>query len=240
MLPEDFPPTAGSARDAAILAAARAGLLEVEWVPVTTSYGEHTAIFQVCRDGVKLGGVRLAGSATVCQQVADILGASLGTPRLNDEAWIQSTKIAVQTISPNTTDTPTMVQHSSMIDAAASGMTGLVMPVGKPWCLSKNLTTIKAALYGWQSEVKVPGVTLRPSPATPGVWVVQELSTAHNPGYVDYSSSIWLVARQCVVDGVARDLWDILRDPSLAPLASHEGALPFVRQPGVPVASAAA
>lgn len=236
MLPAGFPTSAGPARDAAILAAARGGQLEVSWSPVTMSFDDHTATFQVTADGVKLGGVRLAGSANLCQQVADILGASLATPRLLDEAWLQAgLQIPPQIVAPNTSDTSAMVKHSSLIDAAGGLTTsGLVMPVGKPWVLGKGVSEARAALYGWQSEHPIPGVVLRPSPATPGVWVIQALSYAHDPSYVDYSSSLWFVSRECVVDGVTRDLADVLRDASLAPLASHEGVLSNLRQPGVP------
>ena len=283
MLPAGFPTSAGPARDAAILAAARGGQLEVSWSPVATAFNDHTATFQVTADGVKLGGVRLAGSANLCQQVADILGASLATPRLLDEAWLQAgLQIPPQIVAPNTSDTSAMVKHSALVDAAGSlTSSGLVMPVGKPWVLGKGISETRAALYGWQSDPFVRGqsrlvdpsqrivgdsswlgdvtlsghgragalsetlcgrsvsdgvfgVVLRPSPATPGVWVIQALSYAHDPSYVDYSSSLWFVSRECIVDGVTRDLADVLRDASLAPLASHEGVLSNLRQPGVP------
>jgi len=240
----NFPANAGAARDAAILAAVHAGDTTYTWASIVMDHGQHTGTFQVFADGLKLGGVRLAGSARLCQQVADVLGACLPTPRILDEAWLQAyLKIPPQTIWPNTIDTATMVKHSAMIDVACAGVPdgSLVMPIGKPWCLCKDATPQKSALYGWQSVAPVPGVRdgknvpdIRvKSPATPGVFVIQGFSTAHNPDYVDYSSSIWLVSRSCVVDGVTRDLVDILRDPELAPLVSHEGVLVNVRQPGV-------
>ena len=197
-LPAGFPPLAGPARDAAILGFARTGDLACVWSPITVSVGEHTATFSVCQNGVSLGGVRLAASAALAQQVADVLQCSLGTPRLLDEAWLQATiQIPPAIVVPNTSDT------------AAS----------------------QAALYGWQSSSAISGVPLYKSPATPGVHVVQPLSTAHATDYVDYSSSLWFVSRDCTVDGADRDLWDVLRDPVLALLASHEGPLVNVRQP---------
>jgi hypothetical protein len=233
-LPSDFPSNAGPARDAAILAAVSAGQVEYTWSPVRTSYGDHTAVFQVFSDGLKLGGVRLAGSATLCQQVADSLNCCLATPRLLDEAWIQANVQIPPATLPVSADTATMVLHSTTIDGyagAASGAQGLVMPIGKPWVLAKGSTSDRASLYGWQSSRPVGNVKLYSSPATPGVRVIQPLSQAHAPDYVDYSSSIWLVSRNCTVDGILRDLTEVLRDASLAPLASHEGALVNVRQP---------
>jgi hypothetical protein len=231
-LPSGFPPSAGPARDSAIAGFARSGDLEVVWAPINVSVGEHTATFRVCQDGVKLGGVRLAGSAALAQEVADILQCSLGTPRLLDESWLQATvQVPPAIITPNSSDTSAMVTHSEKIDGYAGGSGALTMPIGKPWVLSRAATEARAALYGWQSAVAISGVPLYNSPATPGVRVVQPLSTAHAPDYVDYSSSLWFVSRDCTVDGADRDLWDILKDPTLALLCSHEGALVNVRQP---------
>jgi hypothetical protein len=235
-LPDLFPSGAGPLRDAAILAAVRAGTIEYAWSAVTTSYGSHSATFQVFSDGLKLGGVRLTGSASLCQQVADLLNCCLPTPRLLDEAWLQAgLRIPPAIISPNSSDTATLVRASEMIDAAGGSAAELVMPIGKPWVLAKAISQERACLYGWQSSTPIPGVPLYGSPATPGVKVVQPLSPAHAPDYVDYSSAIWLVSRNCTVDGDQKDLWAVLQDPALAPLCSHEGALSVVRQPGVPV-----
>ena len=234
-LPAGFPPLAGPARDAAILGFARTGDLACVWSPITVSVGEHTATFSVCQNGVSLGGVRLAASAALAQQVSDVLQCSLGTPRLLDEAWLQATiQIPPAIVVPNTSDTAAMVTHSEKVDGYAGSSGGsLTMPIGKPWVLAKAATASQAALYGWQSSSAISGVPLYKSPATPGVHVVQPLSTAHATDYVDYSSSLWFVSRDCTVDGADRDLWDILKDPVLALLASHEGPLVNVRQPGV-------
>ena len=240
-LPADFPAHAGAERDAAILAAVNDGEATYEWATIVTGYKDHTGSFNVFRDGLKLGGVRLAGSAQLCQQVADVLGACLPTPRILDEAWLQAAvQIPPATIYPNDNTTAMMVRHSAMIDAAvtAAGGTGLVMPVGKPWCLKKITPKGYAALYGWQSATPVPGVKDRQyvedirvrSPATPGVYVIQPFATPHFSTYVDYSSSIWLVSRTCVVDNVTRDLADVLKNAELAPLVSPEGILTNPRQ----------
>jgi hypothetical protein len=236
VLPSGFPSSAGPARDAAILAALSAGQCTWNWTPITSTYAGHTGTFYVMTSGLSLGGVRLAGSAFLCQTIADMLGACLTTPRLLDLAWLQGYQIPPQIVSPNTTSTASMVKESALVDAASAGAgSGLVAPIGKPWVLSRNITSSRAALYGWQSKVPVGLATLVASPATPGVKVIQPLSTAHDVHYVDYSSSVNLVRRACYVDNAPRDLYDVVQDPVLSALVSHEGALP-TRQPGVPVA----
>lgn len=237
-LPALFPAQDGLARNAAILASIVAGQASWSWSPITSTANGHTATFAVLTDGLKLGGVRLSGSAGLCQTVADLLGALLQTPRLNDLAWLQAdVQIPPATMWPNGTDTASMVKESALIDAAVAGRSGLVAPTGKPWALGKAMTVSRSLLYGWQSAKPIPGVPLYASPATPGVKVIQPLSNAHEVSYGDYSSLVNLVARPCLVDGVPHDLVDVLSDPELAPLASHEGVIP-TRQPGVPVTPA--
>ena len=237
MLADDFPQKAGPARDRAILDGVKNGAeLDVTWIPLAMTANGHTAVFQVTADGVKLSGVRVSGSARLCQQIADLLGACLQTPKLNDACYLQAAvRIPVLPLPPPPpTTTQGMVAESAAIDRAVGGRPGLVAPVGKPWVLSSKMTASRATLYGWQTDTPPPGVTLYPSPATPGVHVVQPLSTAHDPSYADYSSLACLVRRACVVDGNKADVRVVLGDPALSALLSHEGPVP-ARQPGVPV-----
>jgi hypothetical protein len=234
-LPPGFPAKAGPARDKAILDAVRSGQASWTWSPVTSQRDGHTLVMQVMTDGLKLGGVRLAGSANLCQTIADMLGACLQTARINDLAWQQAkVQIPPGNMWPNDTDTATLVRETDKLDGYIAGRTGLVAPVGKPWVLSKSMSAKRATLYGWQSATPIAGIPLYKSPATPGVQVIQPLSAAHDLNFCDYSSLANLVARQCTLDGQPDDLARILQDPSVAQLASHEGVIP-VRQPGASV-----
>jgi hypothetical protein len=229
----NLPNAPGPARDAAIVSAVQSGMVEASWWPIQNSFAGHTGQFTVFADALKLDGVRLSGSARLAQIVADLLGCLLITPRLSDLAWLQATvRIAPQPMYPVDASTAGMVRESQLMDAAIGGRQGLVAPIGKNWVLSGHATPARAVLYGWQSP------TADNNGVTPGIRVIQPVSTAHNPQYTDYSMLISLVQRACVVDGLPRDLADVVRDPALAGLASHEGALPFYRQPGVPVVAA--
>jgi hypothetical protein len=130
------------------------------------------------------------------------------------------------------------------MDAAIGGRDGLVAPIGKNWVLSNELIgakardgSVAAALYGWAVAPGFkppPGVDLHKG-TLPGIQNIQPLSTVHSAAnYTDYAMLTSLVRRDCVVDGVQRDLWDVLRDPVLSVLVSHEGPLRVLRQPGVP------
>jgi hypothetical protein len=243
-LPPSFPPQPGVAREKAILAALLpGGRASWSWSPIVIHGKDRTIVLQVLADGIKIDGVRMSGSATLAQQVADRLGALLHTPRINDLAWQYGSRIQPQIVWPTSASIAALVKGSALIDAAiqdlkavkpTGGPIGLVAPVGKPWVLSKAMTPQRATLYGWQLSAPIAGVPSHKSPATPGVMVIQPLSTAHSPAYEDYSSLINLVHRKCVVDGEPADLASVLQDPVLSWLVSHEGPVP-VRQPGVPI-----
>jgi hypothetical protein len=245
-LPPDFPLKAGPARDKAILDAVDGGLVTPRWTNITSSIPGHEATFQVLADGLSLGGVRLNGSATLLQKVADKLGASLMTPRLLDLAFLQATAVIPPLpMWPADDSTASMVKESQKMDAAIDALKGgkrtLVAPIGKNWVLSNALLRAKpghAALYGWAvaSEWRplIPKIPTYPG-TLPGIQNIQPLATPHDAQYTDYAMLMDLVRRQCVVDGQPMDLLTVLRNPELAPLASHEGALQVLRQPGVPV-----
>ena len=233
----DLPAQAGLLRDAAILVHVQAGDYELGWGTIQSQADGHQGQFRVFLDGLKIGGVRISASANVCQQIADLLGCTLLTPKLNDLCWLQAAiQIAPQTIYPPSDDTATMVKESQLIDAAIGNATGLVAPIGKPWCLSNFLVNRpgKACLYGWQSAQPIPNVPLHAG-VTSGVQLIQPISTVHAQTYTDYAMLVSLVSRNCIVDGASADLTAVMQDPMLSVLVSHEGPLKITRQPGVPM-----
>jgi hypothetical protein len=158
-------------REAYILNKVRNGEFFVEWVPIVADYNGHTAKLWVNADALKIDGVRVEVSATLQQQLCDVIpgGASMITPRIMDLMFSQ----AQVTLSPITrsappTDwvnnppnnpgadmktTPNMITQSLDIDRkliaqlgsveAASGK--LVSTVGKAWTLSNKLPGKKAS-----------------------------------------------------------------------------------------------
>ena len=237
------PPQPGPERDAWILDAVKAGEAEGQWAEIKVEAGGHTAIFTVLADGLKIGGVRINVSATLEQQIADVLGAVLLTPQLADLIWANR----VWTAKPHTGapdnqmgSTARMIEHSQAIDAdlAAQGYdgTGIVQTVGKHWVLVNAIANRpdKAANYGWHFLGSGSGYTPATSYTGPGVRVWQGVGTTHNPSHTDYSQICQLVARSCSVDGHDNfAIEDVMTNPDLAPLLTTEGALQLTRQPGV-------
>lgn len=239
-----LPPNAGPSRERALLGAVRAGnIAPLEWWGVRSSGNGHELVVFVTTDALRVGtaddSVRINASARTSQQIADVLGCLLPTTRICDLIWEQ----AVVRLTPciggagrDMSNTARMLAHHACVEGKAAGQTGLLEPVGKNWVLTNHLATHpgKAANYGWFSEAA-------PYKSRPGgrgphrLW--QPLGLVHDLEHVDYSQTVRLVHRTCVLDGVSRDLVDVLRDSTLAPLASDEGAMRVPRIPGVRVAS---
>jgi hypothetical protein len=115
------------------------------------------------------------------------------------------------------------LRHHARLEAELAGRTGLVA-AGKDWVLCRRLAPApgRAVNYRWPLARRGrPGVT-------PGVRVVQPLGLAHDVDdveHVDYSQFCRLVRRHCELDGSEVDFGDVLADPALASLPSHEGPL---------------
>jgi hypothetical protein len=227
---------------------------DVSFADVTSSIGSgdtaHTATFRVFADALKIDGVRINVSATLEQQIADALGCVLLTTKLADLTYAQRHAALTPLPMPIASTSAAMLKESSLIDAALAKAGGadpgqIVQTVGKHWVISNTLTTHpgKACNYGWMVPAATTspwqGVAVYPS-VTLTAKVIQQPSWAHDASHLDYSQTCVLAHRRCVVDGVDRDLLDVLRDPNLCALASTEGPITVVRQPGVTTACAPA
>lgn len=193
-----------------------------EWYPLQVG----PVRIWVFADALKVNHIRVAVTAQEAQEVADVLGALLPTPRIEDLTWQQ----AEVRIEPHPGDVvrKTAAQHSAEIDRDLGGRTGLVVTVGKSWVLTNSLRAGRAANYGWHGTAAP-----YPSVSIPGIKVWQPVGTEHNAAHRDYSQTLRLVRRACEVDGKDADLGAVLQDPELARHVSHEGPLRLLRQPGV-------
>lgn len=223
-----LPEAPGRARETAIVEAVRAGHVVVDWSPIEVRDDRHVLRFWVSSDVLRVGepcdSVRVAVACRTHRLIAEKLGCLLPTPRISDLVWLHAdVRLGVYTQRPG----PAMarktafLRHHEQLEAELAGRTGLVT-AGKDWVLCRRLATVpdRAANYGWHlMRGGRPGVT-------PGVHVVQPLGLAHDLDHVDYSQFCRFVRRRCELDGGEVDLGDVLADPALASLVSHEGALP--------------
>lgn len=238
------PPQAGPERDAWLLAQIQASRGEATLQEITVEANGHQGRFQVFAEPLRVGGVRINASAALQQQIADALGCVFLTPRLADLVFANRSVTLPPMPRPITSSTEAMLEQSKKVGAAVPpDAAGIVDTEGKYWVLVKSIfsdsarAARKAANYGWHFVgSNFQGITgeATVSPALlPGVRVIQGVGTVHNDQHTDYSQIVRLAMRSCLIDGQERDLADVLMDPELAPLVSHEGPLPGWRQPSV-------
>jgi len=248
------------------------GKAKFEWADVLSTHEDKELTISVFRDAMKFddipaltwdfkpipgndqiyNGVRLPASADQLQQIADVLGCMLLTPKVVDLIWLQ----AQLKFNPVINDGPpryNIVAISNINDVhdliqkkieGAGGDDGykLIACVGKYWVLCNALGQmvvvhgdLQAFNYGWP-DANAP--TSRRG-VTSGVKVWQNLAGAHNKLHWDPSQTIrlmfqWAWLKVGDADPVQIHLHDVASDPELAPLLHHEGELKVFRQSGVP------
>ena len=162
-------------------------------------------------------------SPQIGQRIADLVGASLPTPRMVDAVWA-SARHRLAPIRLETNELMSTVGYFEIHDRLVRAQRGLHgVPPGalvaghkKDVVLSATLSANpgKVAIYGWHRPDGRP---------------IQPLSTALSDTWVGYNHGVRLVARDILVDGTRRDLSDVLRDPDLAPLLSDDGVIAGAR-----------
>ncbi|MSO37439.1 MAG: hypothetical protein EXQ69_04220 [Acidimicrobiia bacterium] len=195
--------------------------------------------------------VRESAGAYACQLVADCLGGLLLTARLVElrhlAATVKLEPLVASLIKPSgTVGNVSAREASAAIDVAILRECGANNPrfvsnVGKHFVLDSKCSTMVSVNHGWL----VRDQPWRGTPATKAVsakgwFVLQNRGAAHTLGpssdQDDYSQTILLVAKTCVLDGVVVPTERLYREAELAYLVLHDGvALPWSRQPGVPL-----
>ena len=242
------------------------GKARFEWHELTLQMGSHTLFVEVFRDAMKFedipaltwdfkpvpgnigrfDGVRLPASAYQLQQIADLVGGMLMTPKIIDEIWLQSNIrfdciTSVGGIIVANADIHKLHQaiENKILDVELTSKDLLVSCVGKYWCLINDWrmnTRIHggwvACNYGWFAT-HASGPCLSPETQC---W--QRPGFRHNFYHWDPSQTIRLMNRKArLVDpaGVVTevDLHD-LADSQFAQMFNHDGFLTYLRQNGVP------
>jgi hypothetical protein len=234
MFPENLKDREKFITDQVVLGNFEANLVEV----VSTMDGKEVKLL-VMDDALKVNGVRVNVSATLEQQLADMFDASLPTAKVADMMYAVAARRANPCPQPISTTVAAMTKHSDMVEKQVSGKSGLAATVGKHWVLDKQIEvrSDRACNYGWHftgsSFQGINGFPAASNSAGAGAKVIQPNATAHDRFHSDYSQICQLVAQQCWVDGIEMRFSDVLKDPILGHLVSHQGPLKIDRHPGV-------
>jgi len=184
----------------------------------------HNVKMNVMPDYLAIGSdqdfVRIPMNPLTAQKIADQTGTVLPTSKIVDEIYNQAeVKLTPQPMPPIGTkmmSSQYYQQHQQLIDnqMKEKGVKIGVMIAGqkKDVVLSNKLEEKpdRVAIYGWHQGVGKP---------------IQPTSTVHENTYADYSHGVRLISNKVIVDGISRNLADVLKDPVLASLVSKEGPL---------------
>ena len=197
----------------------------------------------IANDDRKFNGVRLPASAYQLQQIADLLGCMLLTPKVIDLIWLQAelkfdavTRVMGQIVAnSNITDVHTEIEKNIEALGGDDG-SKLVSCVGKYWCLFNGTDKNRygkttACNYGWFRHDAIYNAV------TTGLKCWQGPGFRHNYSHFDPSQTIRLmhpIAKLIDTDGSEAhvDLREIAGLYHLAPLFNHSGRLTYLRQLG--------
>lgn len=190
---------------------------------------EHRVTFWVTPDYLAVGSdsdnLLIPLSAQTAQRIADLVGASLPTPRMVDAIWasadFRAEPIRLRPYELMKT-VPFFQRHDNLVKAQryvygvrpGDLVAGHKLDVVIASKLNEHPGAV--ALYGWHHS---------------SGQVIQPLYIGATDSFVTYSHGIRLVDRSVVVDGARRDLWDVLRDPELAQILNDDGV---IAQPSYP------
>ena len=176
-------------------------------------------IYQVMPDYLSVGSdrdfVRLDITPMTAQAIADAFHCSLPTTKMVDEIYLRAeVKLEPRPLTQDRESVLTFIQHNSIIEDQRKDkrLGALVAGHKKDVVITNRIyeRPHRVAIYGWH---KLDGTPIQP------------LTIVHVDWYVDYSHGIRLVKRSILVDGIPRDIRDVVRDPILSPLLSDEGPI---------------
>lgn len=189
----------------------------------------HTLEFWVTPDYLAVGSDTASFlvplSPQAAQRIADLVDASLPTPRMVDAKWASArNRLAPIRIGPN--EYITTVRYFERHDRLVQAQRRLIKVLPGEFVAGHKMDVVisaqlaekrgKVAFYGWHKPDGQP---------------IQPLFINRNDDWVAYNLGIRLVHRRILVDGVARDLLEVLSEPQLAPLLSNEGVIENPRYP---------
>lgn len=199
-------------------------------IALADEQGERGKLWVAC-DYLAVGSdedfIRMPMTSAAAQRLANVLDASLPTPRLVDLIYEQApAKLPPSYIDGGPTEgtLDDFIVHHEKLEARRkkAGFELGVLTAGhkKDIVLSARLAERddRVAIYGWHKR---------------GGEVIQPLSCKHSCRYADYSHGVRLVSQHLVLDGKPRRLSEVLADEGLADLLSDEGPLPVVSYPTV-------
>lgn len=164
---------------------------------------------------------RVPMTPMAAQLIADRLGFFLSTTKIADDVYRSAAvKLEPQPLTEERESLATFVHHHRLIEGQRQGRRGLIAGIKKDVVSTSRLFTTdrpdRLALYGWHQLDGKP---------------IQPLYTGHINHYVDYSHGFRLVWRDIKVGDQFMDFKEVLADPKLRPILTHEDDARYFEYP---------
>ncbi len=194
----------------------------------TVDAKSYEIIFYITADYLAIGSdldyLYIPMTPSMGQYLADQLHCSFPTKKIVDLIYTYAEiKLAPQPIPPSDsmTSVPVFRQHSDSIkqqifdlgidrsvDQLIAGHKKDIIISNKIY--QANDSSGRVVIYGWHLSEKHP---------------IQPVYNGHIASYADYSHGVRLMAKQVFINGASMQIDDVLRDPKLSILFSHEGVI---------------
>lgn len=235
LLPDGKTADSLAERERMIVQAVADGHYDHPWHSIEHREGDHRVLVTVSRDTLRIGepgdSVRVSLSARAQLQVAEILGASLLTPKLVDVIR----KRMLAPFAPELRSwwkdgsmswTSRMLEYGRELDRLTATLEpdALIASPAKDWVRINpaRLPAGRAANYGFLGAGGASSVTGLPC------W--QAVGTAHDARHVDYSQLPRFVMQLAWLDTEQTTFDDLLRHPA-SRLVAHDGPFSDAVQP---------
>ncbi len=256
---ETLPKKHGPEREAAILAAVKAGGANTAWTTLTSGPIEgYRATMLVMARTLRIGKknpVRVEVDYVTHQRICEEFAASMLTPYLSDLIWKQA-KLRIPYLQKQTwvengtmASTANMVTYSKELDAGDKNANRPPIPVNsgdmlisneaKQWVVAKRLWVDNVSPEkSWDpDEQDTPEMAWSANYGfyQPNGVPVQSVGKMHNMVHTDYSQEYMAVHNIIVLEGPKPlgpvHYVSLLRHPVLCKLVSNEGPLPDCKHP---------
>lgn len=195
--------------------------------PINATSPGHTATYHVTPDYLAVGSdtdyFLSPCTPILAQRLATQLGCSLPTRQMVNQIWTNAAvKLNPQPIAPSAEmiTVPVFAWHNFMVRTQRNAFTnsqplGALVSGNKKDVILSNETTNRpppprVVIYGWHYASGE---------------FIQPLSAVHEETYADYSHGIRLVQQIMMADGSATTVFNVLKNATLNPLLSDEGAI---------------
>lgn len=165
--------------------------------------------------------VRVPMQSQTAQQIADMFGFFLSSPKICDDVYkAAEIKLEPVPLTVARDSFHTFIEHHKIIENQRKNRKGLIAGIKKDvvitGALLQNTKNNRVAIYGWH---KLDGKPIQP------------VYTGHIDRYVDYSHGIRLVCQTVTVNGKQMNYMDILTDKKLSVLLCNDENCSYFKYP---------